>query len=214
VSLVVSGELRYKIGTDAQLYNSRAVEGKFLNRNIRDGRRSTDNPFIRSQYFRFPADITTASDTTGIFEDLLKDINYVLSGTNMWLHAIQFKRERDAINTKYGFLGISNGCRIFRLSGISHDGYSFQMLLYADVETKLIRKMELRTLSAPEERFEMERAYSAENVDIIIECEGIKGNLATPATTFIYSIKAKLERFEGDNRFSEIELNNMIISSR
>ena len=70
--------------------------------------------------------------------------------------------------------------------------------------------MEFRTLSAPEDMPD----NWVFNVDVVIECKEIRGTLTMPATTFIYSIKAKIERFDGDNRFSEIELNNMIISSR
>lgn len=74
--------------------------------------------------------------------------------------------------------------------------------------------MEIRTLSAPDERFE-QAENPVENVDFVVECEESKGPRKNSATsTFTYNIKVKIEVSRGDMRFSEIELNDMTIRFR
>lgn len=212
-SLVVQGNFKYTLGSDASFEQPLVAEGIFSAKNGVDDRKANGSPFAKSDYFRFPADILTISDTT-IVPTLLRDINYALFKSNTWLQALQYKSIRDNLNTRYGFLGIHDGCRLFRLSLVSLDGYTAQFLLFVDTETKNIRRMEIRTLSAPDERFE-QAENPVENVDFVVECEESKGPRKNSATsTFTYNIKVKIEVSRGDMRFSEIELNDMTIRFR
>ena len=115
-------------------------------------------------------------------------------------------------NIRYAFLGIHDECRIFRLIFISGDGYLTMCLIFADADTKDIRRMELRTLSTSTIGRLPDTDFHLEDVDVVIECQNHVVGRTT--TTFINYVKAKIETRTGEMRFSEIELSNMRVVSR
>lgn len=208
--MVIGGEFEYSIDDGA-----RRITGSFTARNGRNDREFEDSTFVRSPIFKHPVQFSTMSDTTEISKYLSRDTHYLLHQSNIFLRLINNGIARAVLKTRYTYLGEDAGCRVFRLTFISMDGYPAQMLIHADTETKRVAKVELSTLSTPDDRMEdVQTAIyrnDVESVDIVLECETIKTRGAA-ASLFITAITGRLRWFDGGEGTSTVtELKDMKI---
>lgn len=159
--LVVEGEMEYTS-------ESSRVVGSFTAYNARKS-------FLDAGFFQGSVEISTASDTTAIKRALLLTTHYVLDRGVTFL--ILAGKEGGASDMKYEYVGKQDGCRVFRISFVTVDGFPSQELVYADVETRRVRRFDLRTLSAPETVSEesLERGIWPEHVEISMTVERPEG---------------------------------------
>lgn len=199
--------------TDIQMPDSSSkyrLEGSFTQENDRRDEYLGGMLYSYRIYCQ-PAEIRTDSDTVGMDPLLRHFIYHGLSQANAKLESIRYmtRSHQEEVQFRYGYLGKKDECRIFRILGRQIDGYSMQLLFFADENTREIRRMEMLGVVNPDE-LDYEGGLVIRQIEL--EADVVKIRRRGASTSFVNRLHVKTDYLDGGPvKSQETTLGNMQI---